>query len=166
VDSFLEASLCCGCGICTVIGCQQMLNPQAIATAVKGELAKQGVTAVLMNGENTDYIYIYDKDGTLLSEIETVVARDGFPLAIALSEDGTKKPEKHLSGGYRMPVNSICGMDGRISKRHQNLFILPERIRMELSKAIMRKKDSRITKEFYVTEQELCLKQNILIPTG
>lgn len=41
-DSFLEASLCCGCGICTVIGCQQMLNPQAIATAVKGELAKQG----------------------------------------------------------------------------------------------------------------------------
>ncbi len=41
-ESFLQAALCCGCGVCTVIGCQQMLNPQAISMAVKGELAKQG----------------------------------------------------------------------------------------------------------------------------
>ncbi len=41
-ESFTQAALCCGCGVCTVIGCQQMLNPQAISMEVKGELAKQG----------------------------------------------------------------------------------------------------------------------------
>ena len=41
-ESFTQAALCCGCGVCTVIGCQQMLNPQAISMKVKGELAKQG----------------------------------------------------------------------------------------------------------------------------
>ena len=41
-DAFLQSTLCCGCGVCTVIGCQQMLNPQAIATMAKEELAKKG----------------------------------------------------------------------------------------------------------------------------
>ena len=41
-ESFTQAALCCGCGICTVIGCQQMLDPQKISMEVKGELAKQG----------------------------------------------------------------------------------------------------------------------------
>lgn len=42
-EAFLQNALCCGCGVCTVMGCQQMLNPQAIATAVKGALAKNGL---------------------------------------------------------------------------------------------------------------------------
>ena len=42
VDSFLQASLCCGCGVCSVIACQQMLDPQNIAMEVKGQLAKLG----------------------------------------------------------------------------------------------------------------------------
>lgn len=41
-ESFLQASLCCGCGVCSVMACQQMLDPQEIAMSVKGELAKQG----------------------------------------------------------------------------------------------------------------------------
>ncbi len=41
-ESFTQAALCCGCGVCTVIGCQQMLDPQAISMEVKSELAKQG----------------------------------------------------------------------------------------------------------------------------
>lgn len=53
-------------------------------------VAGQGVCAILMNAAEKDYIYLYDKEGTLLSEIETVVSRDGFPVTIALSEDGTK----------------------------------------------------------------------------
>lgn len=41
-ESFLQSALCCGCGICTVIGCQQMLNPQAVSMEVKGLLGKNG----------------------------------------------------------------------------------------------------------------------------
>lgn len=42
-ENFLQSALCCGCGICTVIGCQQMLDPQRISMEVKGELGKQGL---------------------------------------------------------------------------------------------------------------------------
>ncbi len=41
-ESFLQSTLCCGCGVCTVMACQQMLDPQSIAMAAKGALAKKG----------------------------------------------------------------------------------------------------------------------------
>lgn len=70
-------------------------------------VAKQGVTAVLMNAEEKDYIYLYDKNGTVLSEIETVVARDGFPLSLALSEDGTKLITSYMKVEGDEPVSSV-----------------------------------------------------------
>ena len=70
-------------------------------------VAKQGVTAVLMNGEDKDYICLYSKDGELLSEIETVVARDGFPLAIALSQDGKKLVTSYMKVERDEPVSSV-----------------------------------------------------------
>ena len=42
-DAFLQSALCCGCGVCTVIGCQQMLDPQAISMEIKGQLGKHGL---------------------------------------------------------------------------------------------------------------------------
>lgn len=42
-EAFLQASLCCGCGVCTVIACQQDLDPQAISMEVKGLLGKHGL---------------------------------------------------------------------------------------------------------------------------
>ena len=41
-EAFLQSTLCCGCGVCTVMGCQQMLNPQAISMEAKAELSKKG----------------------------------------------------------------------------------------------------------------------------
>lgn len=42
-EAFLQSSLCCGCGVCTVIACQQMLDPQAISMEVKGSLGRHGL---------------------------------------------------------------------------------------------------------------------------
>ncbi len=42
-EAFLQNALCCGCGVCTVIACQQMLDPQKIATTIKGSLGKHGL---------------------------------------------------------------------------------------------------------------------------
>lgn len=42
-EAFLQTSLCCGCGVCTVIGCQQGLDPQKISMQVKGSLGKHGL---------------------------------------------------------------------------------------------------------------------------
>ena len=60
-------------------------------------IAKQGVFAVMMNSDDRDYIHLYDKNMSLLYEIETVVAGDGFPQAMALSEDGTKLVTSYLA---------------------------------------------------------------------
>lgn len=40
---FVQSALCCGCGVCSMIACQQMLDPQAIAFGVKAELGKLGI---------------------------------------------------------------------------------------------------------------------------
>ncbi len=42
-ESFLQAALCCGCGVCSVIGCQQGLDPQEISMTIKGSLGKHGL---------------------------------------------------------------------------------------------------------------------------
>ena len=60
-------------------------------------IAKQGVFAVMMNGEDKDYIHIYDKNISLLYEIETTVTGDGFPQTMALSQDGTKLVTSYLA---------------------------------------------------------------------
>ena len=41
-EAFLQSSLCCGCGVCTVMGCQQMLDPQNISMASKAALSRKG----------------------------------------------------------------------------------------------------------------------------
>lgn len=40
---FVQSALCCGCGVCSMIACQQMLDPQALAFGVKAELGKLGI---------------------------------------------------------------------------------------------------------------------------
>lgn len=66
----------------------------------------------------------------------------------------------------RMPVNFICGKAGLILKRRRSLSTLPGRTEMELSGDIMRRKDSRTIKAFYVMVLGLCLRQSTPIQTG
>lgn len=60
------------------------------------EIASQGVIAVWADFNREDLIYLYGADGTLISEINTKVEKDGFPLDITLSKDGTKLLTSYL----------------------------------------------------------------------
>lgn len=54
-------------------------------------IASQGVTAVLTTGEESDHIYLYEPGSTAaLVDIMTMTKNNGFPLALALSQDGRK----------------------------------------------------------------------------
>lgn len=64
---------------------------------IKSKIANQGVTAVLMDGDNTNYLSIYDEEGTVLVNRRTVNKKDGFPLDIAISKDGRKLVTGYLS---------------------------------------------------------------------
>jgi hypothetical protein len=68
-----------------------------IYNIVKAEVASQGVVAVLMEDEDSNYITVYDKDGTSLQEIKTSMMEDGYPIDISLSEDGKKLVTNYLS---------------------------------------------------------------------
>lgn len=42
-EAFLQNALCCGCGVCSVIACQQGLFPSKLSMEVKGNLGKHGL---------------------------------------------------------------------------------------------------------------------------
>lgn len=42
-DAFLQNALCCGCGVCSVIACQQGLFPSKLSMEIKGALGKHGL---------------------------------------------------------------------------------------------------------------------------
>lgn len=53
-------------------------------------VANQGMVAVLMEENGTGYIQLYDKAGTFLAEGELHTKNSGYPLDIAVSNDGKK----------------------------------------------------------------------------
>lgn len=60
---------------------------------VQVDIAKQGVAAVVVEDANSDEIHIYNPfnaEKTLLFTIPTNVREDGYPVDIAMSEDGKK----------------------------------------------------------------------------
>lgn len=56
----------------------------------KIQVANQGVIAVLMKDGDVNRINYYDKEGNLLTENKSPVEKSGFPIDIALSNDGMK----------------------------------------------------------------------------
>lgn len=65
-------------------------NYEVIYPIIRHEVAKQGVTAVLLDNGTEDFIQLYDINGTLRVDINTQTKTDGIPVDIALSEDGKK----------------------------------------------------------------------------
>ena len=56
----------------------------------KVSIAAQGTTAILMENEGTSYLQLFDKTGEQLASGELHVQNSGYPLDIALSENGEK----------------------------------------------------------------------------
>lgn len=51
------------------------------------ELAEQGVIAVVLEDQKTNYIQIYDKEGKQIVDFAMTIEQSGYPLDIALSKD-------------------------------------------------------------------------------
>lgn len=69
----------------------------AAMTVTQVDVAQQGVTAVSLEDGNTNYINMYDSSGTKLSYIITSLSGDGYPLDMALSNDGNKLAVSYVS---------------------------------------------------------------------
>lgn len=69
----------------------------AAMTVTQVDVAQQGVTAVSLEDGNTNYINMYDSNGTKLSYIITSLAGDGYPVDMAISNDGNKLAVSYVS---------------------------------------------------------------------
>lgn len=69
----------------------------AAMTVTQVDVAQQGVTAVSLEDGNTNYINMYDAGGTKLSYIITSLTGDGYPVDMALSNDGNKLVVSYIS---------------------------------------------------------------------
>ncbi len=78
----------------------------AAMTITQIDVAQQGVTAVSLEDGNTNYINMYDADGNKLSYIITSLTGDGYPVDMALSDDGSKLVVSYVSvSGEELQTN-------------------------------------------------------------
>lgn len=81
-------------------------NLTTLNKIIKVEIARQGVVAALMENEDTNYIKLYSLDDTIVTDsleenviIEKIsnIKNEGYPIDIALSNDGKKLIASFLS---------------------------------------------------------------------
>lgn len=74
---------------------------------IKAKVAKQGVTAaILESGENT-WIHYYDTKGKLIASFKTTLDSPGYPLDLALSEDGLLMAVSYLQVTGGIPETEV-----------------------------------------------------------
>ncbi len=64
---------------------------------VEVKIASQGVVCVVLEDAESNYIEMYSKDGTKLVEKKTIKQRNGFPIDIAISDDGKKLVTSYMA---------------------------------------------------------------------
>ncbi len=74
---------------------------------VKAEISKQGNVAVLMDDGSSSQIDYYDKEGSLIATIKTTLTQEGYPMDIALSEDGMVIAASFIRYEEGNPVSDI-----------------------------------------------------------
>ncbi|MDY5956989.1 MAG: DUF5711 family protein [Frisingicoccus sp.] len=69
-------------------------------------ISKQGVLAVILSDGDANQINLYNKEGGILASIKATIGSTGYPLTLALSEDGT-----------RLVINYIVIDGGKVHSR-------------------------------------------------
>ena len=99
-------------------------NYEVIYPIVKHEVAKQGVTAVLLDGGKEDFVQLYDINGTLRVDINTKTKTDGIPVDIALSPDGKKLVTLYVTfQGDAMICKATFYNADEVGKNHINNIV-------------------------------------------
>ena len=53
-------------------------------------VSEQGIVAVILGGDGTSFIQMYEPGGNMIADMKTSVDETGYPVAAAISPDGTK----------------------------------------------------------------------------
>lgn len=72
------------------------------------DVAKQGAFAVVLESDKTNYIKLYDKNGKDIYELQTTIDKSGYPIDIAISEDGKKLFTSYINMDGTTITNSLA----------------------------------------------------------
>lgn len=72
------------------------------------DVAKQGAFAVVLESDKTNYIKLYDKNGKDIYELQTTIDKSGYPIDIAISEDGKKLFTSYINMNGTTITNSLA----------------------------------------------------------
>ena len=99
-------------------------NYQVLYPIVRHEVARQGVTAVLLDNGMEDFIQLYDINGSLRVDINTKTKVDGVPIDIALSQDGKKLVTLYVTfQGDAMICKATFYNADEVGKNHINNIV-------------------------------------------
>ncbi len=79
-----------GNSICVFNSKGKVSNIELPQTIRAIDIGSQGVFVVVLEDVSENYINLYDKNGEIIYEMQKTINNSGYPLAIALSEDGKK----------------------------------------------------------------------------
>lgn len=57
---------------------------------IQAGISERGIVEVILQGEESNFIQIYDKNGALIADMKSSVDETGYPVAAAISPDGTR----------------------------------------------------------------------------
>lgn len=64
---------------------------------VQADISDQGIVEVILEGEKTNFLQLYDKEGNLIADMKSSVDETGYPMTAAISPDGTKLAVSYFS---------------------------------------------------------------------
>lgn len=96
-----------GTSICICNDAGQIGEVSADKPIVKAKIAKQGVVAAILEDGQNAWIKSYTKEGTEIATLKTTFTNPGYPLDLALSEDGTLMAVDYLYIDNGTPVSRI-----------------------------------------------------------
>lgn len=89
-------------------------------------VSTQGIVAAIMRNDSNTMLMCYSKDGEVLVESRASLSDTGYPLAAAISENGTRLLVSYLVPGERISSKVVCYEFGREEVVTEDLTIMEE----------------------------------------
>ena len=64
---------------------------------VQAGISNQGIIEVILEGETSSFIQVYDKEGNIIADMKSSVDETGYPVSAAISPDGTQLSVSYFS---------------------------------------------------------------------
>lgn len=90
------------------------------------EVASQGVVAVILQGEKENYVKMYTKEGTLISDIKSKTRKNGYPMDVSISSDAKKMVISYFSIEGSGIKNKVSFYDFSDENKSENSNLIGE----------------------------------------